>query len=416
MLYKQITSCRICGNKQLYPVIDLGHMALTGVFPNVGEEIEKGPLTLVKCDDSESTSNCGLLQLNHNYQLEKLYGENYGYRSGLNRSMVSHLQGIVSQIKSRINLEKGDLVLDIGSNDGTLLGSYGLDDITLVGMDPTIKKFGMYYKNGINKIPDFFGSELFKKHFKDKKAKIVTSIAMFYDLEHPIDFMAQVYEILEDDGVWVLEQSYMPRMIDNVSYDTICHEHTEYYAVRQISWMVEKIGFKIIDIELNEANGASFRVTLAKKKSPLRENKEMVGAIIKAEDARHLEKPETYNQFKKDVFVQNDELIKFVRKVKKDGKTIYGYGASTKGNVILQLAGLTKKDLPAIAEVNDYKFGRLAPGTDIPIRPEKEIKELKPDYLLVLPWHFKDNILGKEQEYLDSGGHLVFPIPKIEVI
>ncbi len=391
-------------------------MALTGVFPNVGEEIEKGPLTLVKCDDSESTSNCGLLQLNHNYQLEKLYGENYGYRSGLNRSMVSHLQGIVSQIKSRINLEKGDLVLDIGSNDGTLLGSYGLDDITLVGMDPTIKKFGMYYKNGINKIPDFFGSELFKKHFKDKKAKIVTSIAMFYDLEHPIDFMAQVYEILEDDGVWVLEQSYMPRMIDNVSYDTICHEHTEYYAVRQISWMVEKIGFKIIDIELNEANGASFRVTLAKKKSPLRENKEMVGAIIKAEDARHLEKPETYNQFKKDVFVQNDELIKFVRKVKKDGKTIYGYGASTKGNVILQLAGLTKKDLPAIAEVNDYKFGRLAPGTDIPIRPEKEIKELKPDYLLVLPWHFKDNILGKEQEYLDSGGHLVFPIPKIEVI
>lgn len=416
MLYQSITQCRICGNKQLYPVIDLGIMALTGVFPKVGEVVEKGPLILLKCDDSESTSNCGLLQLAHNYQPEKLYGENYGYRSGLNRSMVSHLQGIVNQIKSRINLEKSDLVLDIGSSDGTLLTAYGREDIELVGIDPTIKKFGMYYPKHIKKIANFFSSEQFKKHLGNKRAKVVTSIAMFYDLEHPIDFMAQVYDILDDEGVWVLEQSYMPRMIDNVSYDTICHEHLEYYAVRQFSWMVEKIGFKIIDIELNEANGASFRVTLAKKKSPLKENREMVGAIIKAEEARHLERPETYEVFKRAVFQHKDDLIKFIKKVKKQGKTIFGYGASTKGNVILQLAGLSKKDIPAIAEVNEYKFGRLAPGTDIPIQSEKEVKAKKPDYLLVLPWHFKDNIIGKEQEYLDSGGHLVFPLPKIGVV
>lgn len=415
MLYREINECRICGNKNIYKVVELGDMALTGVFPKIDETVEEGPLTLVKCDDRDGIS-CGLLQLAHNYLPEKLYGDNYGYRSGLNRSMVAHLQELANQIKNKVEIKKGDLVLDIGSNDGTLLSCYGIEGVNLVGIDPTIKKFGMYYEKGITKIPDFFSSEIFKIEFGDRKAKVVTSIAMFYDLEHPIDFMAQVYEILDDEGVWVLEQSYMPRMIDNVSYDTICHEHLEYYAIRQFSWMVSRIGMKIVDIELNETNGASFKVFLAKKGSKMKGNEKMVRAIIEAEEARNLEDPETYANFNKSIFDHKEALIKFIEKVKGDGKTIYGYGASTKGNVILQFADLDKTDLPAIAEVNEYKYGRLAPGTDIEIKSEADIKTLNPDYLLVLPWHFKDNIIGKEKEYLDNGGHLVFPLPKIEVV
>lgn len=415
MLYREITECRICGNKNIYKVVELGDMALSGVFPNKGEEVEAGPLTLVKCDDRDGIS-CGLLQLAHNYAPEKLYGDNYGYRSGLNRSMVAHLSGIVNQIKNRVELKSGDVVLDIGSNDGTLLGQYGVEGVEYIGIDPTIKKFGMYYKEGIKKVPDFFNAQVFKNNIGDKKAKVITSIAMFYDLEHPLDIMSQIYEVLADDGIWVLEQSYMPRMIDNVSYDTICHEHLEYYTIRQFSWMVSRLGMKIVDIELNEANGASFRVTIAKKDSTLKGNEKMVRAVIEAEEARSLSDPKTYEDFNKAIFKHKEELVNFVNKANSEGKKIYGYGASTKGNVILQLCKFRKSDLPAIGEVNEYKFGRLAPGTDIEIISESEIKALKPDYLLVLPWHFKDNIIGKEQEYLAGGGKLVFPLPKIEVV
>jgi len=415
MLYREINECRICGNKNLYKVVELGDMALTGVFPNKEEVVEKGPLTLLKCDERDGIS-CGLLQLAHNYTPEKLYGDNYGYRSGLNRSMVAHLAGIVTQIKNKVELKKGDVVLDIGSNDGTLLGLYDIEGLEYVGIDPTIKKFGFYYKQEIKKIPEFFSSKVFKESVGNKKAKVITSIAMFYDLEHPLDIMSQIYEVLTDDGIWVLEQSYMPRMIDNVSYDTICHEHLEYYTIRQFSWMASRIGMKIVDIELNEANGASFRVTLAKKESLLKSNEKMVRAIVEAEEARNLSDPKTYEDFNKAIFKHKSELIEFVAKAKMEGKTVYGYGASTKGNVIIQLCNFTKNDLLAIGEVNDYKFGRFAPGTDIEIIPESEVKSRKPDYLLVLPWHFKDNIIGKEQEYLAGGGKLVFPLPKIEVV
>lgn len=415
MIYREINECRICGNKNLYPVVELGDMALTGVFPNKDEEVESGPLTLLKCDDRDGIS-CGLLQLAHNYLPEKLYGDNYGYRSGLNRSMVAHLQGIVNQIKNKVQIIEGDTILDIGSNDGTLLGSYNIDGVNYVGMDPTIKKFGFYYKPNIKKITDFFSSKKYFEEVGNKKAKVVTSIAMFYDLEHPLDVMSQIYEVLDDNGIWVLEQSYMPRMIDNVSYDTICHEHLEYYTIRQFSWMASRIGLKIVDIELNEANGASFRVTLAKKKSSLTGNEKMVRAIIEAEEARNLSDPKTYEDFKNAIFNHRDQLTKFVREAVRSGKKVYGYGASTKGNVILQLCKFDKNDIPLIGEVNDYKFGRLAPGTDIEIVSEDQVKQLKPDYLLVLPWHFKDNIIGKEQDYLSSGGKLVFPLPKVEVV
>lgn len=416
MIYKKIDKCRICGNNKFIPIVSLGEQTLTGVFPKNKEElIESGPLELVKCDDSTDENACGLVQLMHNYDLEKLYGENYGYRSGLNKSMVDHLHGKVENIKKIVSLEPGDLVVDIGSNDSTLLQGYGSKGLKLLGIDPTAAKFKDFYPEHIDYAPEFFSSKAVKEN-TDKKAKVITSIAMFYDLENPLDFIEQIKEALADDGIWLFEQSYMPAMIDVLAYDTICHEHLEYYALKQIKWMTDKAGMKIIDVDFNKANGGSFAVTVAHKDAPYPEAKDLVEKIISQEKERGFSDMKIYKNFKKNIVEHKEELIKFFDSAKKKGETIAGYGASTKGNVILQFCGLSEKDIPCIAEVNEYKFGRCTPGTKIPIISEKEAKKMKPDYFLVLPWHFRDNIIEREQEYLRSGGKFLFPLPKIEIV
>jgi NDP-4-keto-2,6-dideoxyhexose 3-C-methyltransferase len=261
-MYNSVTQCRICGNTHLEPVLDLGEQMLTGVFPKtVDAQVTSGPLRLVKCTGEDA---CGLVQLAHSYSLSEMYGENYGYRSGLNASMVRHLHAKVARIQSRIALQSGDLVIDIGSNDSTTLRAYDSAGLTLVGVDPTGIKFKEYYPEHIGLIPDFFSARLVKEQFPGRRARVITSFSMFYDLEAPMDFMRNIYEILADDGIWVFEQSYMPFMLDTNSYDTVCHEHLEFYGLHQIKWMTDRVGLKIVDVEFNDVNGGSFSVTVMK--------------------------------------------------------------------------------------------------------------------------------------------------------
>lgn len=416
MLYQEIKKCRICGNDKLLPIIELGDMALTGVFPMPGEDVEAGPLSLVKCEDDENGNACGLVQLKHDYDMKKLYGENYGYRSGLNKSMVQNLYGIVEQIEHTLELKDGDLVIDIASNDGTLLGAYKNHNLTLVGIDPTSAKFKTHYASHIQTVPDFFSADIIKTKFGGKKAKAISSISMFYDLPEPLEIMQQIHDILADDGIWVVEQSYMPKMIDNVSYDTICHEHLEYYSLKQFKWMADRVGLKIIDIQFNDVNGASFRITFAKQDATYQEKNKLVDDILKEEQEGGFSSMEIYQKFSNDVVKHKEDLFRFFEQAKADGKKIFGYGASTKGNVILQFCNITTAQMPYIAEVNEYKFGRLTPGTLIPILSEQEVKELKPDYFMVLPWHFKSNIIKREQDFIQAGGKLVFPLPEIKIV
>lgn len=414
MLYTPISQCRICANTEFEEIINLGNLALTGVFPTEGEVIEEGPLSLIKCVSKEGKDVCGLVQLRHNYDLEKLYGDNYGYRSGLNASMVRHLHGIVEEIKQRIEINKGDLIIDIAGNDSTLLQAYGTD-YKLVSIDPTSEKFKSYYPAHISYIPDFFSSEIVQRQI-GRKAKVVTSIAMFYDLASPISFMKQIYEILEDEGIWVFEQSYMPTMIDRLAYDTICHEHLEYYALEQIKWMTDRAGLKIIGVSFNDANGGSFRVTVAKDVSSHTEVTELINDILADEKERGFGAQEIYQVFRKKVEEHKETLKLFVQKAREEEKMIFGYGASTKGNVILQYCGFTTADIAYIAEVNEYKFGRLTPGSNIPIISEKDAKEMNPDFFMVLPWHFRDHIIAREKDWLAQGGKLCFPLPQIDIV
>jgi hypothetical protein len=416
MIYKEITKCRICGNQNLQPIIDLGSMALTGIFPKPGELVASAPLEIVKCWDGGMGSCCGLVQLKHTCDLEQLYGDNYGYRSGLNSSMVEHLKGLVKEIEKRIQLTPDDLVVDIASNDGTLLSSYPSNlGLRLVGLDPVAHKFKEYYPDRVQYIPDFFSADLVKEKI-GKQARVITSIAMFYDLEDPVGFVQQIYDTLTEDGIWMFEQSYLPAMIKNTSYDTICHEHLEYYGLKQIKWLMDKVGFKIIDVAFNDSNGGSFCLTVAKNKSNYSSNEALIKAIIQEEEDGGFNQLAVYEEFKMKVLRHKQDLLEFVAGLRKAGKKVFGYGASTKGNVILQYCGLTAADIPYIAEVNENKFGRVTPGTNIPIISEKEAKALRPHHFMVLPWHFKEHIINREAQYLSDGGNLIFPLPRLEVL
>jgi len=415
-LYREIQSCRICGNQNLDAILELGDMALSGVFPKTEEEeVPVGPLTLVKCIESSNGDFCGSVQLRETYNPDMMYGQNYGYRSGLNKSMVNHLHNKVKRILGHITLNEDDIVVDIGSNDSTLLQGYPEDKATLVGFDPTGEKFGEYYPDHITLFVDFFNAKTFKDKFGDKKARIITSIAMFYDLDEPLEFVREIFDILSDDGVWVFEQSYMPFMLEANSFDTICHEHQEYYRLKEIHWMMKKVGFKIVDIEFNRVNGGSFSVTVAKPDSPLRETPDLA-KLLAEEESKGLSTNKPYDDFRSRIYEFKSSLRQLLDKIHSEKGLILGYGASTKGNILLQFVGITSKDIPYMGEVNADKFGSYTPGTLIPIISEDEARKMNPDYFFVFPWHFKDFILEKEKSNADKGYSLLFPLPSIEIL
>jgi hypothetical protein len=409
--YRKIAECRVSRSKNLVSVLNLGNQVLTGIFPRTPEEqITSGPLELVWCPDS------GLLQLNHSFEPSEMYGDNYGYRSGLNQSMVDHLTSKVAYLEKLVGLKPGDTVLDIGSNDCTLLKAYTVGDIERVGIDPTGSKFAEYYPDDVKLVPDFFSADAFAST-KAQPAKIITSIAMFYDLDDPIAFARQIEQCLAPDGVWHFEQSYMPSMLRMNSYDTICHEHLEYYSLGVVRTILKAAGMKAVDVIMNNINGGSFAVTATKQDNQaIEENDAVINWMLEQEDRMGINTPKPYREFEDRVFRHREDLTRLIRALRADGKTVLGYGASTKGNVVLQFCGFTPDDIPAIAEVNPEKFGRVTPGTNIPIISEAEAHAMAPDYYLVLPWHFKEGIIRREKKYLNSGGKFIFPFPEIEII
>lgn len=410
-MYRQVDRCLICGNTNLIEIVDLGDQHLTGVFPkNRSQKLTSGPLKLVKCMGDMDC--CGLVQLQHIYSLDEMYGENYGYRSGLNKSMVTHLHNKVQKIQKITKLFPGDLIVDIGSNDSTTLQAYPPNLYTLAGVDPTGQKFKQYYPSHIKLIPEFFSQHVMHRNYGDKKAKVVTSFSMFYDLEDPLHFMREIYALLDDEGVWVFEQSYLPAMLATNSFDTICHEHLEYYALKQIKWMADKVGFRIVDLEFNAINGGSFSVTVAKQTSsmPTATN---LAASLQHETDLGLDGLTIFREFALRIEKAKVELLTFIGNAKFSGLSVFGLGASTKGNVLLQYCQITEKEIGMVGEVNPDKYGCFCPGSWLPIISEDEVLAMKPDYLLVLPWHFRSFFENNEKF---KGIKLVFPLPTLEVV
>ena len=415
-MYKNISKCRICGNSNLLDIFDLGNQSLSGTFPKTkNEKVNAGPVKLVKCfkKNQLSVDVCGLVQLKQTFDLNTMYGMNYGYRSGLNKSMVNHLESKVSKILKLKILKPGDVVVDIGSNDATTLRFYPKKKYELIGIDPTGIKFSSYYPKYIKLIPEFFTFNSLKKIIGKKKAKIITSFAMFYDLEKPLEFVKEISQSLDDNGIWNFEQSYLPLMLKANSFDTICHEHLEFYYLKQIYWLLDKCDMKIVDVSLNDINGGSFSIIAAKKKSKIKINKKAIDKLLNYEKKLKLENIAIYKKFKKNVDLQGKKLLNFLKIKKKEGKKVFGLGASTKGNVLLQYYKINSKYLDCIGEVNQDKVGSYTPGSKIPMISENEALDKKPDYFLVLPWHFKKFFINSKKF---SGQKLIFPLPSFKVV
>ncbi len=405
-----INACRICNSNNLEEVVNLGKQALSGVFPkDINEEVERFSLILVKCSD------CGLVQLKHSVSQDLLYHDNYGYRSGINSTMRNHLASIVKSVESKVNLNDGDYVLDIASNDGTLLNAYKNKKLNRFGVDPSSKQFGEYYEEDIIKIPSFFNAEVLKPYTKNNKFKVVTSIAVLYDLEKPDNFVESVKNILDIEGIWVLEQSDLGSMIQANSYDTICHEHLEYYSITVLKSLLAKHEFVIFDADLNDSNGGSHRLYVCNKRSSIKINANKVSSLIEKEKKLSLTESVTYHNFMKSCNSEMNKLKSFIDKETEKGKRIHIYGASTKGNVLLQYCYFNSSQIEMAAERNPRKLGCFTPGTKIPINSEEISRNKKPDYYLVLPWHFKKEFIIREAEFLRKGGALIFPLPKFEI-
>jgi len=402
----KIKSCRSCKSKKLVKLYSLGNQYFTGIFPsNKHSKIPRGNLGMLICN------NCKLLQLDENFDSNEMYGDNYGYMSSLNKSMISHLYLKALNLKKKYNLKSKKSILDIGSNDGTFLAFFN-KNFNLFGCDPTIKKFGKFYRKDITKIQNFFSSNL----FKNIKFDLITSISMFYDLPDPLKFAKEINSILKKDGVWHIELSYMPMMIKNRSYDTICHEHLEYYSLKSLKYLLTKAGLKITNLSFNQINGGSIEVDVVKKSSKYKECKELINWVLESEHVNQYNEIKKHKSFYNECLNHKKLLKKLLVTLKKQNKKVVGYGASTKGNVLLQFCGINSKIINNIAEVNKYKFNRYTPGSKIKIVSEKSVKLKKPDYMLVLPWHFKDYIVKRERDFLKKGGKLIFPLPEIEIV
>lgn len=395
---RTITNCRSCNASQLTDILSLGEQHLSDF--NQGEAVAKFPLDLVLCE------NCKLVQLRHTTPPELLYTERYGYRSGINNTIKADLKEVVEEAKQFF---KSGTVIDIGANDGTLLSYYGKDYFR-VGFEP-VKKLALdCINNAEYVVNDYFNA----KGYEGTKASIITAISCFYDLDDPNTYVADLVELLADDGVIIIQQNYVGGMLKQNAFDNIVHEHLEYYSLLSLENLLNRHGLEVFRVTQNSINGGSFRTFICK--AGKRKMEDSVVQMRGQEDVMKLDNKWVYQDFADRCHNIKLDVIRFIRQKVSEGKTVYTYGASTRGNTLLQYCGLDSHVITAAVERNPEKWGLVFAGTGIPIISEEQARQEKPDYMLVLPWFFKEEFLVREKEYLKSGGSFIFPLPNMEVV
>lgn len=411
MEYDTTEHCRICKRKNLEEVIDLG-LIYPSNFVEETKGFEKVPLVLMRCED------CGLVQLKHTVCLDSMYRQYY-YRSGLNPSMVKALNQIAKKALSWVDLKEHDTILDIGCNDGTLFKEYmKLLDYSktgiYIGFDPALNLADEANENSDYFINDYFRAEYYPFNYR---AKIITSIAMFYDLPDPVEFVEEIQGILSRDGIWILQFTDLVSMLKINAFDNICHEHLEYYSLRDITNLVDKFGMEVVDVSHNKVNGGSLQIVIAHQ--GMKKVRDSVQEYIRQEDVylnpyRGLSSNIPFERFKKNVESIKSNVLSYLEHLEKQGKLAYGLGASTKGNTLLQYFGIENgKYIKKIADINKEKWGLKTIGTNIPIISQEEAIRDNPTTFLVLPWHFIERFTKEDEtliEYLNSGSFTV-PMP-----
>ncbi|MFH1187081.1 MAG: class I SAM-dependent methyltransferase [Candidatus Levyibacteriota bacterium] len=402
-----INKCRSCKSRNIEDVISLGNLYLP-YFTKGNKKPPKFPLTLTLCKD------CYLLQLKHTTPTHLLYNNNYGYKSGINKTMQDHLKEIaIDALKKHNNSKRKALCLDIGANDGTLLKNYP-KNIYKVGIEP-IEKYAKECKKYADLvINDFFNYKSYKNKLGGKKADIITAISCFYDMPDPNKFVKDVTKILDKNGVFIIQQNYLPSMLRLNAFDNIVHEHLEYYSLTSLNNLLKRHNLEIFDVKLADLNGGSFRTYISHEGKQKKLNS--VNKMIKIEKKLKLTNKKTYFEFAKRININKDLVKKFISKEVGKGKKVYIYGASTRGNTLLQYFELSKALIPYAVERNAEKWGKKIASLDIPIISEKQARIHKPDYMLVLPWFFKKEFVKREKNYLKNGGRFIFPLPNFKVV
>jgi len=407
-----ITECRSCGSTNLTNILSLGLQYPSNFIElnSISDKREQIPLELIFCEKKD----CGLLQLKHTASRESLY-KKYWFRSGLNEKMVEALKDITKSVEKRISLSENDIVLDIGCNDGTLLRSYQ-SKVRLVGFEPASNLVDEASKDTDLIINNFFSFYEFVQHFPNERIKVITSIAMFYDLEDPNSFVSDIVNCLDQDGIWIIQMAYLIPMLELNAFDNIVHEHLEYWSLKSLKRLLEEHDLEIFDVELNDVYGGSFRIFVKTKKNDKINIQNSVDEFLKKEDEFGLEKKETYLNFANRVNSLKNKLNDFIKKEISNGKLIYAYGASTKGNTLLQFYNLNNKLISKAADRDSKKFGKMTVGSNIPVISEEQARDEKPDYFLVLPWHLVDFFKERENEFLNNGGKFIVPLPDFKII
>lgn len=408
-----IENCRVCNKNKLVPILSLGNQCIINFTDEINQKTNSSPLELVLCNQNEG--GCGLLQLKHTVPPSMLY-KKFWYKSGVNQTMKNELTDIVNSAEKIVNLVSNDIVMDIGANDGTLLRAYKTKNLILVGFEPA-ENLMEEAKQGTTKIiNDFFNYENFKKEFGNKKAKIITSIAMFYDLENPNKFVEDITKMLDENGIWIIQMNYLSKMLENNAFDNIVHEHLEYYSLNSLEHLLTKYGLEVFDVELNDINGGSIRTYIKSKKCKKHPTTNSVQQIRDYEERLSLDNPETYYQFATRIKNLKKQTFDFIQSEIKKGKKIYVYGASTRGNTLLQFYTLDNHLINAAVDRNPVKWGKSTIGTNIPIISEEQARRENPDYLLILPWYFLEEFKIREKSYLQKGGKFIVPLPEFTII
>jgi len=413
----KIERCRVCGNTELIPCISIGIQYLSSVFPenlDYRSEVPRWPLDLVMCQKKDDGTTCGLVQLAHRLDLTAMY-DAYPYTSATNSSMEAILKDVAESGRVFQNVKPGDVILDIGGNDGTLLSFFRDEPFTLLNIDPAKNVKSLLNSPNYTYIPDFFSEKAFKS-VSTKKAKLIFSVAMFYHLDDPMKFSREVSACLDDDGVWVIQMAYLPAMLRTNMYDNIVHEHNGYYAAHHMKWVMEQLGLEVFDVMLNDVYGGSFRIFVKKKRNARFQLTERYQRILEDELTEGIFGPRTYEAFMRRIEKTRTDLRSLCRKIKAEGKTIWVYGASTKGNTILQYCDIGKDEIVAAADANPFKVGKYIIGSDIPIKDETEMRAAKPDYLLVLPYSFVDAFMKREAALVSQGTKFIVPLPTVRII
>lgn len=406
----KLTNCRICSSPDLSNVLDLGEMPLANEFLDSPTEEEKEyPLRVVWCQ------NCGLMQIDEVVPPEELFSE-YVYVSGTSERLQNHFNNLVSEIDELYSTLNGRKVLDIGSNDGTLLKGFENHDYDVIGVEPASNIAEIARENGVETINEFFNEEVaFRIQKNYGRRDVITATNVFAHTHNVHSFLKGVSKLLADDGIFVIEVPYLVDLLENVEFDTIYHEHLSYFAVRPLKTLLEKHGFKILNIKRIDIHGGSIRLYSTKDSSWQNANSS-AKKLIRIEMEKGLDELATYKSFAHRVERLKTSLLDLLSKLKGSGHTIAGYGAAAKGNTLLNYYSIGQEMLEYIADQNTLKQGLYTPGTHVKVVSPNRIYQDTPDEIVILAWNFAEEIMKQQSDFKEMGGRFVLPVPEVRVI